>query len=104
MADSLEKELRRALEPRDPGELFTRRVLAQLPPQEHSPTQRSRTPRWAWVSAAVAASVVGITLVRQEYVERRTAETAKEQLLEALRVTSAKLDLAYRAVEQENRS
>jgi uncharacterized membrane protein len=101
MADSLEQELRRALAPQDPGDLFTQRVLARLPERHASPVRRTR---WAWLSAAVAASVVGATVLHQQYQERRQGELAKTQLLEALRLTSAKLDLAYRAVDQENRS
>lgn len=101
MADSLEQELRRALAAQDPGDLFTQRVLANLPEQRASPARRAR---WAWVSAAVAASIIGATLLHQQYEERREGELAKAQLLQALRLTSDKLDLAYRAVEQEDRS
>jgi hypothetical protein len=109
MDDSLEQDLRRALRPLDPGGAFTERVLARVrnnasmadEPLAAKPSHR----RMTWLPAAIAASAVMLTIaamVQQEIAARREAAAgarAKQELLEALRVTSEKLDLAYQAVE-----
>jgi hypothetical protein len=115
MDDPVEQKLRAALAPRDPGEDFTQRVLARLPAEGSSDGAQSesnahaaaaRGKRWSgWVPAALAASVAFVAVglfARQEWLARREAAAglaAKEQLLDALRVTRDKLDLAYRAVD-----
>jgi hypothetical protein len=103
MSDQLETQLRKVLEPVDPGDLFVSRVVARLPDQPvvPAPVNTVRRRVWRWVPVALAASLVGGVLVRHEMQLRQELEegrVAREQLLEALRVTSEKLDVAYRAV------
>jgi hypothetical protein len=97
MTDAFEQRLRDALRAEDPGELFTRRVVVKV--------ESARSPRrWLAWSAGLAASVLVLVAVRQEVLAQREAvagERAKQELLEALRVTSGKLDLAYEAVAKE---
>ncbi|MGH8137627.1 MAG: hypothetical protein ACREVV_05460 [Steroidobacteraceae bacterium] len=106
MTDDLEDDLRKALRPVDPGEEFTARVLAraasQVTPELHAGTRPSRAVRrrLPWVPVALAASFAAAVIIGHEWRERREQEglAARKELIEALRVTSRKLDLAYRIV------
>jgi hypothetical protein len=73
-------------------------------------TVRSLPPKRAaaayWVSAALAASLllgVGILYRTHELHERVAGLAARREVLEALRVTNQKLDLAYVTVRSESR-
>jgi hypothetical protein len=105
MSDFLEDELRRALRPADPGDDFTRSVMARITRAAAAAPIARRIPvshRVAqWLPAALAASLLAAIIVNHEHVEERTVQEglrAREQLLQALRVTSEKLDLAYDVV------
>jgi hypothetical protein len=125
----VENELRRALRAVDPPADFTARVMQALPPRPTPATVMplrvigpgaARPNRWARLSApfALAASLlVAIVLGQQVAMERAEREQlagleASRELMQALRVTSRKLDLAYEAVQrppqtppaEENRS
>jgi hypothetical protein len=107
MSDFLEHELRRALRPEDPGDDFTRQVMARVRTQAGAAAPR-RTPvshRVArWLPAALAASLLVAIIVNHERAEQQTVQEglrAREQLLQALRVTSEKLDLAYEVVHHD---
>jgi hypothetical protein len=101
----LEEELRRALRPVDPGDEFTARVLARLA-QEPAPARPAGVRaaphgrRRLWLPLGLAASLAAALLLRREWHEQRDLQglQARQQLIEALRVTSQKLDLAYRIV------
>ena len=105
MSDDLDNTLRKALRPVDPGESFTARVMAQVAAEGESgrasaaPASR-RVSRSVWLPAALAASLVLVVFgvhkwnVRQE----EAGLAARDQVIEALRVTSEKLDLAYQTV------
>lgn len=108
MNDRFEDELRGALRPVDPGADFAARVLAQTSrraPETQSDggkVVRLRRRVLRWLPLALAATLVAAVLVRHEYQLRRELEQgriAREQLMEALRVTSDKLDMAYRAAQ-----
>jgi hypothetical protein len=114
MNDHLEDELRRALRPADPGDDFTRRVMAQVQAREAAqPAARKRAapPILRWLPAALAASLlIAIIFQHEQSAERIAAERAieeglraRDQLLAALYVTSEKLDLAYQAVQNGTR-
>lgn len=117
MSRDLEKELRRALHPVDPGEDFTARVLARLAaaPRAAEPVEvadpasrpaRQGRARRAWIPLALAASLVVAALLGIQWHERRNLEgvEARRELIEALRVTNQKLDLAYRLVNRPHPS
>lgn len=115
MTDELENQLRRALRPVDAPEGFTERLMSRLPPSQASkapvvvalPVTR-RKPRNFALPAALAASLVGAVMLGQHMAheieigrqERELAEgrAASRELMQALRVTSQKLDMAYQAV------
>jgi negative regulator of sigma E activity len=114
MSESLEDKLRKALRPVDPGADFTQRVMAQLP-TEHSGKQTAEQPRSNWkriqarlVSVALAASLIVTVTIGWGIYELRQREAglkARAQVLEALQLTSEKLNLAARAVhERSNRN
>jgi hypothetical protein len=112
MSDNLDQQLRRALRPVDPGEEFTRAVLARVSSQKVTDigsASRRRTLHarvLPWAPAAIAASLlIAIVMTHQE---RRQEDNiaqglrAREELLQALRVTSQKLDIAYQVVHNES--
>jgi hypothetical protein len=100
MNNDSDERLRKALRPVDPGEPFTQGVLARVANEPARSTPRILRPTLRWVSAGVAASLLLGVLVVHDWQVRRNQEglEARRQLLEALRVTSNKLDIAYRAV------
>ena len=123
----IENQLRRALRPMDPPAGFTERVMRALPdrraPAAVLPLPARTAPRaglWRRFStpAALAASLVMAVLLGQHLAtqrfenEQRAGLAASRELMQALRVTSQKLDLAYQAVQsppparsdEENRS
>jgi hypothetical protein len=98
MSDELERMLRRALRPVDPGEDFTARVIARVSAEPGHP--RTRWRRVAWIPLGLAASVIVVVagVYGWNQRQRETGLAARAQVLEALRVTSEKLDLAYRLI------
>ena len=106
MTDDIDKHLRSALRTVDPPEGFADRVLARLDADSETSRVVPLRPRLMlrryWYSgAALAASVVfAVMAIDRLEGERREREglEARRQLLEALRVTSEKLDIAYQAV------
>lgn len=107
MSRDLEKALREALRPVDPGEEFTARVLSRLAAREQAQGARAdgaprHTPavRRVGIPLALAASLVAAVVVGVGWHERRELRglEARRELLEALRVTNQKLELANRLV------
>jgi hypothetical protein len=87
--NGFEKELRSALARREPPVGFTDRVMARIPDQRRSGMSR----HWMTAAAAVLIAVLGAgsweyTNVRNQRME---AERAKAELIQALELTSAKL-------------
>jgi hypothetical protein len=100
MSKDFEQQLREALQPVDPEEGFEQRMMARVA-QERS---RTRTKVTRWVSVALAASVVFAAILgAHQWQLRREQEglEARKQLIEALRLTGEKLDVAYQAVNRE---
>ena len=101
MSKDFEQQLREALRPVEPEEGFEQRVMARVA-RERS---RARTKVTRWVSVALAASVAFAAIVgTHEWQVRREQEglEARKQLIEALRLTGEKLDVAYQAVNRES--
>jgi hypothetical protein len=107
MNHDLERRLRGALKPVDPGEDFSAKVLARI---ANEPRHIARPPRPSavvgWLAFGLAASVVLGLLLAHERQVRRTQQglEARRQLIEALRVTDEKLDLAKRVVNEKERA
>jgi hypothetical protein len=94
-----EERLRQALRPLDPGEDFTARVLARVAADVPARPARRLQRQLRWLPVALAASLVAVIVMRIQYREREIQGLeARRQLIEALEVTSQKLDLAYRIV------
>jgi len=119
MNDEFENQLRRALRPVEAPEGFAERLLQKLPAQPAPqfspvvvplPARPQRTQRRYGLPAALAASMVAAVLLGQQFamhrMERQEAagRAASQELLQALRVTSQKLDMAYQAVNSPPRS
>lgn len=100
MSKDFEDQLRAALRRVDPEPDFAQRVLAAV----QSEPRRSLSMRLRWPLAAFAASMLfGVVVVHEWQVQReREGLEARKQLIEALRVTGEKLDLAYRVVNSES--
>jgi hypothetical protein len=97
----LERRLRSALGAVDPGEGFVPRVLARIAAEPAPAARPARAGAVAsWLGLGLAASVVLAVLVAHEWQVRRLEQgrEARRQLIEALRVTDEKLNLAYRVV------
>lgn len=111
MNDQFEDELRRLLRPVDAPEGFAERVMRALPADAKpvlvsaAPAPaRTRFHRFAMPAALAASLLVAVLLGQHTAVEReRLAEQqgreASLELMQALRVTSKKLDIAYQAVQ-----
>jgi hypothetical protein len=104
MSNDFDDSLREALRPIDPGDTFTQRVLSRV---ESKPTPVARMTAQRWLMAATVAAVALGAVFAHEWQVRRTQRglKARQELIEALRMTGEKLDLAYRVVnEKEERS
>lgn len=104
MSIDLEKELRESLRPAAPDDGFAERIRARV--AVHHLRRRRLSAPFLWAPAALAASLVlGFTVVHQWQLRReQQGLQARRQLIEALRVTGAKLDLAYRGVSDAARA
>jgi negative regulator of sigma E activity len=104
MSKDFEDRLRSALRPVDPQEGFEQRLLARI---EREPAPERKLPRkFQWLPAAIAASaVLAVALGTHQWQARREQQglEARQQLIEALRMTGEKLDVAYQAVNRESR-
>jgi hypothetical protein len=108
MSKDLEDRLRGALRPVDPGDGFAHRVMARVV-EDSSRSSRSRPPlrsqpRFRWLAAAAGLACVAVGVLALHALQARRTQQgleARAQLIEALRVTGEKLDLAYRAVNDE---
>jgi hypothetical protein len=115
MTDEFENQLRRALRPVDAPEGFTERLMKRLPEKPRPvvvalPVRPARPARNFTLPAALAASMVGAVLLGQHmandriHQEEEAGRAASREILQALRVTSQKLDMAYEAVNNPPRS
>jgi hypothetical protein len=105
--EDLERRLRAALEPVNPGEGFVARVLARIAAGPALPARPARAGAVAsWLAFGLAASVILAVVLSHEWQARRLEQgrEARRQLIEALRVTDEKLNLAYRVVNGEDRT
>ena len=98
-----EDQLRRALERKEPSRDFAARVVARA-------TRSKRPMFWvnwrAWAAAGVAASVgtigLGIELEHRQRV-REQGEAARAQLIQAMQITSSKLQKIQKKVQGADR-
>jgi hypothetical protein len=115
MSENFENELRRALRPIDAPAGFTERLMRALPEKrEPAPVVVNERPsqrlmkRFGIPMAFAAALVLSVILgqhvaevqgQRQADLREAAGRAASRELMQALHVTSQKLDLAYQAVK-----
>jgi hypothetical protein len=109
MKKDLESELRDALRPVAPSADFTRRLIAKVDAQAGGSQSPRKGPvaRSLWWASGLAASLAIVLGVQQHVrAQRELAEglEARRQVLQALQMTSQKLDLAYEAVKKQSSS
>lgn len=105
--EQLERRLRSALRTVEPGAGLVPGVMARIAAE---PGLGERPPRAgavaSWLGFGLAASVILAVLVAHQWQVRRLEQgrEARRQLIEALRVTDEKLNLAYRVVNDGERA
>ena len=112
MSDDIETQLRAALRPVAPRKEFSERLIAQMASQHPRLSAARRGPsRWQplawWFSASLAASLVLAVGVHEHLQQQRLQQSgleARREVMQALRVTSQKLNLAYDAVKSQSTS
>lgn len=112
MSDDIESRMRAALRPVAPREEFSQRLIAQVTSrQSRAPAARRSPSRWQplawWFSASLAASLVLAVGVHEHLQQQRLQQSgleARREVLQALRVTSQKLNIAYEAVKSQSTS
>ncbi|HEV7607013.1 MAG TPA: hypothetical protein VGO61_06735 [Steroidobacteraceae bacterium] len=123
--EHFEDELRRRLRPVDAPDGFTERLMRALPADAKpapviasiAPTRAPSRMRQFGMPAALAASLLVAVLlgqhvaVQHQQLAEQQGRAASLELMQALRLTSQKLDIAYQAVQspppaaaEENRS
>ena len=98
MMDNLDNQLKRALTRKDPPPDFTAKVIARIQGRE------AKQPGWWFLflqghRAALAAGLAGLILVggagaayhQRQVEQQRRAEAARDQLMQALQITSVQL-------------
>ena len=117
MNEEFENRLRRALRPVDAPAGFAERVMRALPAQPVTANvvplaivRKPSAPMSAWrrfsTPAALAASLLVAVFTGQHVAalkaerEQQAGLAASRELMQALRLTSQKLDLAYEAVQR----
>jgi hypothetical protein len=112
MSEDLESRLRAALRPVAPSEEFTQDLIVRVTAdkgREVNARGARRSPNataW-WLSASMAASLLIAFGVQHHLQERRETERgleARREVIEALRMTSQKLNLAYEVIKSQSSS
>jgi hypothetical protein len=102
VSEDLESQLRAALRPVAPRDEFTQALIGRIGSANGS---RPRRRAAAWLTVSLAASLLVAVGIRQHVQDQRNRESgleARRQVIEALRVTSQKLDLAYEAIKSQS--
>jgi hypothetical protein len=114
MSGDLESQLRAALRPIAPSEALEKKLIGSVTEKPgFAPAKPGRFDRGGarsrtrWLSIGMAACLligVGLQHRLHERHERETGLEARRQVVEALRMTSQKLDLAYAIVRSQSTS
>jgi hypothetical protein len=107
--ENFDDELRRHLRPVDAPDGFTERLMRALPADakpvlvRSSGAPRARARQFGVPAALAASLLVAVMLgkhvaVEREQIAEQQGREASLKLMQALRVTSQKLDIAYQAV------
>ena len=112
MSKDIESQMRAALRPVAPSEEFSQRLAANVTSQRSPAPEGRRSgarlhPLAWWFSASLAASLLLAVGVHQHLQQQRLQQSgleARREVMEALKVTSQKLNLAYEAVKSQSSS
>jgi hypothetical protein len=115
MSKDIESQMRAALRPVAPSEEFSQRLLTGVALERPVPPKPRRVGvgvgRWQamawWLTASLAASLILAVGVHQHLQQQRAQQSgleARREVVEALRMTSQKLNLAYEAVKSQSTS
>ena len=111
MSQDLESQLRTALRPIAPSAALEKKLIASVTekpafaPQTGRFLRRGARSRAGWLSIGAAACLliaVGMQHRLHQRDERENGLEARRQVVEALRMTSQKLDLAYEIVKSQS--
>ncbi|HYO78924.1 MAG TPA: hypothetical protein VE010_20850 [Thermoanaerobaculia bacterium] len=96
---NLENDLKRALRREAPPAGFAGRVMQRIEAGEARPRQSRNVPQW-WRAAAASVTLAMVLggYATHQAVEYRRGLEAKEQVLEAMRITSEKVQYAQQEV------
>jgi hypothetical protein len=113
MSEDFESRLRAALRSVAPSDEFTQNLVARVTAHQgleaNARGTRRRSPNataW-WLSASIAASLLMAAGVQNHLQERRETQRgleARREVIEALRMTSQKLNLAYEVIKSQSPS
>jgi hypothetical protein len=111
MSKDIESQMRAALRPVVPSDEFSQRLSTQVALQRPPQPKPRRSgagglhPLAWWLTASLAASLILAVGVHQHLQQQRLQQSgleARREVLEALRLTSQKLNLAYEAVKSQS--
>jgi len=100
----IDDRLRAAMRREEAPAGFAGRVLARTQPVPPRP-RRAAMYRWTWAAAAFAACLtlaIGLGEYRREAAQRARGLEAKQELMQAMRITGSKLRVAQEKVRHLN--
>jgi hypothetical protein len=110
MNNDIESRLRDALRPAEPSPEFTQRLIARVgagpaPAAARRPARPVVRQLW-WFAGLAASMLIAVGVQQHLRAERELAQglEARRQVLQALQMTSQKLDLAFEAVKHQSSS
>jgi hypothetical protein len=113
MSHDIESRLHSALRPVAPSDEFSQRLLRRIvlrpvvQPEVRRIGAGGRHPLAWWLTASLAATLILAVGVHQHLQQQRLQQSgleARREVMEALRMTSQKLNLAYEAVKSQSTS
>jgi len=113
MSQEIESRIRAALRPVAPSEDFSQKLLARVIADQPAQPKPRRTfaasmrPLAWWLTASLAACLILAVGIEQHLERQRLQQSgleARREVVEALRMTSQKLNIAYEAVKHQSTS
>jgi hypothetical protein len=112
MMENLDKQLKRALTQKDPPPEFTAKVMARIRAKEAEPkagwwllfVHGHRAALAFGTACLILVSGAGAAYHQHQVEQQRRAEAARDQLMQALRITSVQLNRVGRVLAARERS
>jgi len=96
-----EDDLKQHLVRREPPPDFTAKVMARVAASRRP--RRSLAAGWLAIGSLAASMVIGGYYWREQRVDRSRAEQARDDIVRALEITNAKIEVARQAVRESLR-